>query len=136
MSALASSVHLLECVLAFETRAVAGRLPFDRSSATHEMKSSQRVRSDWEISGLEARRSPFRASSAIRLLSNPYSRLSTSACRLASMMFSLTPIVVQVDVPSLDSMSTRVRAAVPTDGIDDPDLVVGQPDGLQDRDRT
>ena len=29
------------------------------------------------------------------------------------MMFSLTPMVVHVDVPSLLSMSTRVRAAVP-----------------------
>jgi len=47
--------------------------------------------------------------------SSPYSRLSTSACRLASMMFSLTPMVVQLDTPSLDSMSTLVRAAVPTD---------------------
>ena len=46
---------------------------------------------------------------------SPYSRLSTSACRLASMMFSLTPIVVQLRVPSLDSIRTRVRAAVPID---------------------
>ena len=43
----------------------------------------------------------------------PYSRLSTSARKLASMMFSSTPMVVQLDTPSLDSMSTRMRAAVP-----------------------
>src|SRR6476660_5195842 len=47
------------------------------------------------------------------LRSSAYSRLSTRACRLASMMFSSTPIVVQVEMPSPLSMSTRVRAAVP-----------------------
>src|SRR5215510_4056989 len=46
-------------------------------------------------------------------LRRPYSRLSVSACRLASMMFSWTPIVVHVDRPSVLSMSTRVTAAVP-----------------------
>ena len=38
---------------------------------------------------------------------------STSAWRLASMMFSLTPTVPQSRLPSVDWMSTRVLAAVP-----------------------
>ena len=53
------------------------------------------------------------AANSLRL--SPYSRLSTSACRLASMMFSFTPIVVHDEAPSLVSISTRVTAAVPDD---------------------
>src|SRR4029077_20182519 len=41
------------------------------------------------------------------------SMLSTSACKLASMMFSLTPTRPHSRLPSVDSMRTRVRAAVP-----------------------
>ena len=44
---------------------------------------------------------------------NRNSMLSSSACRLASMMFSFTPTVYQRSLPSVDSMSTRVLAAVP-----------------------
>ncbi len=44
---------------------------------------------------------------------NAYSIESTSACKLASMMFSLTPTVPHSRLPSLDVMSTRVLAAVP-----------------------
>src|SRR5712691_7795394 len=47
------------------------------------------------------------------LFNSPYSRLSTSACRLASIMLSLTPIVPHSAAPLLDSMSTLVLAAVP-----------------------
>ena len=61
-------------------------------------------------------------------LTRAYSRLSTSACRLASTMLSLTPTVPHSAVPSLDSISTRVRAAVPLVRIDDAHLVVGQLD--------
>ncbi len=50
---------------------------------------------------------------AAALWISAHSRLSTSACRLASMMFSLTPIVPHSVTPSLDSISTRVVAAVP-----------------------
>ena len=39
--------------------------------------------------------------------------LSASACKLASMMFSLTPTVPHSRLPSVDVMSTRVLAAVP-----------------------
>ena len=52
------------------------------------------------------------------------------------MMFSLTPIVVQSLTPSLDSISTRVRAAVPHRRIDDANLVVGEPNASADADRT
>ena len=38
---------------------------------------------------------------------------SSSACHDASMMFSLTPIVVHVASPSVESISTRVTAPVP-----------------------
>jgi len=44
---------------------------------------------------------------------NAHSRLSTSACRLASTMFSLTPMVPHSVTPSVDWISTRVVAAVP-----------------------
>ena len=47
------------------------------------------------------------------LLISAHSRLSTSACRLASTMFSLTPMVPHSVTPSLDWISTRVVAAVP-----------------------
>src|SRR5262245_54670162 len=42
-----------------------------------------------------------------------YSRLSISACRLASMMLSFTPTVPHSALPSVVWMSTRVLAAVP-----------------------
>lgn len=42
-----------------------------------------------------------------------YSIESTSACKLASMIFSLTPTVPHSVLPSVDVISTRVRAAVP-----------------------
>jgi hypothetical protein len=42
-----------------------------------------------------------------------YSTLSTSASQLASMMFSETPTVPQIDCLSRDSITTRTRAAVP-----------------------
>ena len=38
---------------------------------------------------------------------------SRSACHDASMMFSLTPIVVHVPLPSVESINTRVAAPVP-----------------------
>ena len=38
---------------------------------------------------------------------------SDSACQDASMTFSDTPIVVHVRSPSVESISTRVTAAVP-----------------------
>ena len=44
---------------------------------------------------------------------NRNSMLSSSACKLASMMFSFTPTVYQRSLPSVDSISTRVLAAVP-----------------------
>ena len=43
----------------------------------------------------------------------PHSILSTSACKLASMMFSLTPTVPHSRFPFVDWMSTRVFEAVP-----------------------
>ena len=49
------------------------------------------------------------------LLISAHSRLSTSACKLASTMFSLTPMVPHSLTPSLDWISTRVVAAVPVD---------------------
>ncbi len=42
----------------------------------------------------------------------PYSRPSTSACQDASIMFSPTPTAPQTRLPSVESMSTRVVAAV------------------------
>ena len=42
-----------------------------------------------------------------------YSKLSTRASQLASMMLSETPTVPQLLWPSVETMSTRVRAAVP-----------------------
>lgn len=45
--------------------------------------------------------------------SRAYSRLSASACQLASMMLLELPTVLHVCSPSLESMSTRVSAAVP-----------------------
>src|SRR5438046_9822982 len=42
-----------------------------------------------------------------------YSRLSTSACKLASMILSCTPTVPHSSLPSVDSIKTRVRASVP-----------------------
>jgi len=45
-----------------------------------------------------------------------YSTLSTSASHDASMMFGETPTVPHVLVPSLDSMTTRVLAAVASVG--------------------
>ncbi len=47
------------------------------------------------------------------LLVNAYSMLSTSACRLASIIFSLTPTVPHSHLPSPLVISTRVLAAVP-----------------------
>src|SRR6185369_13746283 len=41
------------------------------------------------------------------------SMLSTSACKLASTIFSLTPTVLHSSVPSVDCSRTRVFAAVP-----------------------
>ena len=42
-----------------------------------------------------------------------YSIESTKACKLASMMFSLTPTVPHSRLPSVEVMRTRVLAAVP-----------------------
>ncbi|CAN5355894.1 hypothetical protein BH24ACT19_BH24ACT19_01000 [soil metagenome] len=42
----------------------------------------------------------------------PYSRPSTSACQEASIMFSPTPTAPQTRLPSVESMRTRVVAAV------------------------
>ena len=42
----------------------------------------------------------------------PYSRPSTSACQDASIMFSPTPTAPQTRLPSVESISTRVVAAV------------------------
>src|SRR5688500_2127264 len=47
------------------------------------------------------------------LFNSAYSMLSTSACKLASTMFSLTPTVLQTSWLSVDSSRTRVFAAVP-----------------------
>ena len=47
------------------------------------------------------------------LRSKPYTSESKSACHDASMMFSLTPIVVHVRSPFVESTSTRVTAPVP-----------------------
>ncbi len=44
-----------------------------------------------------------------------YSRLSTSAWRLASMILSFTPTVPHSSLPSVDWISTRVRALVPVE---------------------
>jgi hypothetical protein len=45
---------------------------------------------------------------------NPYSsKLSTNARQLASMMLSETPTVPQVSRPFVETINTRVRAAVP-----------------------
>ncbi len=50
---------------------------------------------------------PFRKTSL-------YNRLSMIASQLASMTFTETPTVVQDSVPSVDSISTRTFAAVPS----------------------
>ena len=42
----------------------------------------------------------------------PYSRPSTNACQEASMMFSETPTAPHIRLPSVESMRTRVVAAV------------------------
>ena len=47
------------------------------------------------------------------LWSKPYTSESDRACHDASMMFSLTPIVVHVRSPFVLSTSTRVTAPVP-----------------------
>ena len=44
----------------------------------------------------------------VHFFNNAYSIESTNACKLASMMFSLTPTVPHSRLPSLDVMSTRV----------------------------
>lgn len=49
----------------------------------------------------------------LHFFNKAYSMLSTSACRDAVMMFSLTPTVPQSRLPSVDWISTRVFAAVP-----------------------
>ena len=46
-------------------------------------------------------------------LNSLYSKLSTRASQLASMMFSLTPTVLQTSAASRDSITTRTLAAVP-----------------------
>ena len=63
-----------------------------------------------------------------RLWSNPNTIESSSAAHDASMMFSDTPMVVQVRSPSVESMSTRVTAAGPLAGVEHPDLEVGEVD--------
>ena len=52
-------------------------------------------------------------SSVVYFFINLYSILSARACKLASMMLSLAPTVPQSSLPSVDSISTRVLAAVP-----------------------
>src|SRR5438477_7750398 len=49
----------------------------------------------------------------LALLIRRYSMLSISACKLASIMFSLAPTVPHSSLPSVDSIRTRVLAAVP-----------------------
>ena len=56
---------------------------------------------------------------------------SKRACQLASMMFSDTPIVVQVRSPSVVSTSTRVTAPGPPPGVEHADPVVGEVDPRQ-----
>jgi hypothetical protein len=46
-------------------------------------------------------------------LMSTYSRLSARACQLASMMLGELPTVLQMRSPSLESINTRVCAAVP-----------------------
>jgi hypothetical protein len=65
------------------------------------------------LRALRSRRLDRRRYTVVALLMRAHSRLSTSACRLASMMFSLTPIVPHSWTPSVDWISTRVVAAVP-----------------------
>src|SRR5262249_52369978 len=48
-----------------------------------------------------------------RSLESLYSKASASASQLASRTFSDTPTVPQTSLSSLDSMTTRTRAAVP-----------------------
>ena len=50
---------------------------------------------------------------AAYLWMSTYSRLSAKACQLASMMLGELPTVLHVCSPSLESISTRVCAAVP-----------------------
>src|SRR5438093_2876893 len=52
-------------------------------------------------------------SSSTYFLVSAYSMLSISACKLASTIFSLTPTVPHSSLPLLDSIRTRVLAAVP-----------------------
>ena len=61
---------------------------------------------------------------------------SSSACHDASMMFSFTPIVVQVCSPSVESISTRVTAPVPLLRVEHAHLVVGEVHTLERREPT
>ena len=58
---------------------------------------------------------------------------SSRACQDASMMFSFTPIVVQVASPSVESISTRVTAPVPLLRVEHAHLVVGEVHPLERR---
>ena len=51
------------------------------------------------------------------------------------MMFSLTPIVVQVASPSVESISTRVTAPVPLLRVEHAHLVVGEVHTFERRER-
>ena len=64
---------------------------------------------------------------------SPKTRLSSSARHDASMMFGLTPIVVQSRSPSVADSSTRVVAPGRGAAVEDADLVVGQVDAVERR---
>ena len=74
-------------------------------------RAAQRSTLNAQRSTLNAQPSPLNAPSSLNSL---YSTASTSAIQLASMMFSLTPTVLQKSEPSSLSMTTRTRAAVPS----------------------
>src|SRR5918998_3504078 len=77
---------------------------------------AQRVRLDIETRGRVALTEAENEATALRHLffvaCTPYSRPSTRACQEASMMFSETPTAPHIRLPSVESMRTRVVAAV------------------------
>ena len=68
------------------------------------------TREDREVKALRLVERPYLKVLAAAF--TPYSRPSTSACQDASIMFSPTPTAPQTRLPSVESMSTRVVAAV------------------------
>jgi len=81
-----------------------------RAAALHPAPADYRP---YERHSAERGRAGYETLARTESFTRAYSRLSTSACRLASTMLSCTPTVPHSVVPSLDSISTRVRAAVP-----------------------